>query len=901
MSGSSVLEAAERVYGALVRRLFADLDPSEAEEMNAVFRDVCRAAHRDRGLAPALWEALRACVLATACAARERWEQSRERSARVRDRQRFTGDALTGDLRQALRLVRRQPGLSASVVATLGIALAASAAVFGVANAVLLERLPYREPERVVFLDHGYADRQGAGSVPNLVDFRRQTRAFEQVAASVPWDFNLTTGGEPERIGGLLVSANFFETLGVQVARGRGFGAAEEREGEDLVVVVSYALWQGRFAGDPELLGSTIELDGRPHEVVGIMPAGFRRGRGWRREALADAWAPLALTARRRAEGQRGNEFLDVYARLRPEVPLESAQADMDAVARSLRERFSERYTEANGWRVTLVPLHEEIAAPLRPLLLALLAAVLALLLIAASNVSGLLLARATARRLETSIRVALGASRGRLVRQLLCESAVLVALATLLGLLLARATVAVLERIDRITLPRAQPIEVDLSVVLATLVAGAAITLGCGLAPASYATARDLMQALRSRGGAALVRQRARRGLVVFQTALAVALLVGSGLLVRSLQRLEDVDLGFRLENRLGFQVLLPRVRYADAQARRSFVRRLVERLDAVPGVRRSAVVSALPLSGTHNADTPFEIEGRDARPDEPAPHAEAWSATPGYFQALGIPLLEGRLFDARDAGDSRRVVVVSRSLAVRYWPGEDAVGHRVALAGPPERRAWAEVVGIVGDVRDSSLDAPPRPQLYSPYEQAPYAHFYAVVHAETPPESLAAIVRGAVLGIDAQQPIFDVTTLERLRRDDLADRRAGATTLGILGGAAIGLAMLGLYGVLAFSVRERRAEIGVRMALGAGSGEVVRLFVREGLGLTLPGAALGCGLALLGAHLLEGLVFGVALADPLTYGAVAAIVSGVGLSACSLPAWRATRLDPVQALRAD
>ena len=903
MTGTSALALAERFYGALVKRLFADLDATEAEEMIATFRDLCRVTRRERGLVAALTEAARAAVLAVGCALQERCEQRRRTPSRHEGHGGVVRalDELTRDLRHGLRLFRRNPGLSATVVATLGIALAANTATFGVANAVLLGRLPYDRAERVVFLDHDYADRQAAGSVPNLIDFRRHTRTFEQVAASAPWSFNLSGGGEPERIRGLVVTANFFDALGVSVARGRGFVATEEQEGADLVALVSHALWQGRFAGDPGLLGSSIELNGRAHEVVGIMPAGFRRGRGWGREALADIWAPLTLSPQRLSEAQRGNEFLDIYARLRPGASLERAQADMDAIVRAQRERFPERYTEAGGWRITLRSLHEEIAAPLRPLLMALLAAVAALLLIAASNVSGLLLARAAGRQRETSIRAALGASRGRLVRQLLAESAVLAAAATALGLLLASAVIVLLERIDRVTLPRAQPIELDVRVVLATLAAGIAVTFVCGLMPAWHGTARHLMQALRARGGEGRSPHRARRGLVVVQTAFALALLAGTGLVLRSLDQLGDVDPGFRFDDRLGFQVLLPRVRYPERPVRHAFVRDLVARLDALPGVRRAAVVSALPLSGTHNADSSFEIEGRELRHDEPAPHADGWSATPSYFPTLGIPLLQGRLLDARDVGDAQPVVVVNRRLAERYWPGEDPIGRRIDFAGTPERRIWAEIVGIVGEVRDRALDREPRAQLYAPYAQMPYSHFYAVIHAERSPHELVPAVRGVVRGLDPQQPIFDVTTLDRLRLENLGERRAAATTLAAFAAAALLLAALGLYGVLAFAVRERTAEIGVRMALGAGSSTLIRLFILDGLALTLPGVALGLALAWLGGRLLEGLIFGVTLTDPLTYAVVTAVLIGVGLSACAIPAWRATRVDPLQALRAD
>ena len=467
-------------------------------------------------------------------------------------------DTIGQELRQAVRALRRAPGLTTVAVLTLGLALSASVATFSVLNATLLEALPYREPDRVVFLDHGTS----SCSTPAFLDYRREARAFASVSVSTPWNANLTGAGEPERLRGLLVSADFFQTLGASAGLGRTFTRDEDQPGRERVVVISHGLWQRRFAGDRRVLRSRLELNGEAYEVVGIMPPGFTWGRGWGRETQGEAWAPFALTPDRVAESRRGDEFLDAYARLRPGVTLGEAQADLDAILAGLRRRFPDRYTVASGFNLTAVPLQEEIVGELRGGLLLVFAAVAALLVVAATNVAGLLLARAAARRRETSVRAALGASRLRLVRQTLAEALVLAAGACAFGLLAARLALAALERIDRTTLPRSQPFAMDGAVAAFALTATALVALLTGLVPAWHASRGDLMRALRAGGAASVAGSRARRVLVTAQTAVALALLVGAGLLVRSVAALEAVPAGFDGAGVLAAQVQLPRSR---------------------------------------------------------------------------------------------------------------------------------------------------------------------------------------------------------------------------------------------------------------------------------------------------------------------------------------------------
>ena len=811
------------------------------------------------------------------------------------------GDGVVQDVRQALRRLRRAPGLSLTIVTTLGLALAASVATFSVLNAILLKKLPYRDPDRVIFLEHGYTDMVAACSPPTFLDHRRETRVFVSVSATRPWDANLTGAGEPERVRGLLVSADFFDTLGVSAWRGRTFLPEEEQPGREHVVVLGHGLWRRRFGGDPAVLGSTLRLNGAAYTVVGIMPPGFEWSRHYGRDARGEVWAPFALTPARVAESSRGDEFLDVYGRLRPGITLPQTQADLDRVVRGLRERFPARYTTVAGLYVRAVPVRDAIVGPMRAGLLLVFAAVASLLLVAAVNVAGLLLARASGRRRETALRAALGASRGRLAREVLAEASVLAAVAGGAGLGLAGLIAGALDRIDPFTLPRSLPIAIDTSVAGFTLLATLLAALVSGLVPAWHLSHSDLMAALRTglQGTGGREVARTRRGLIVVQTAIALALLVGAGLLARSLSELQKVPAGFRTRDVLAAQVQLPPARYG-AQDRTRFLEDVLARVSDRPGVLAAGAVSELPLSGARNSSS-FEVEGRALRPEEKEPHAETWSASPGYFAALGIPLERGRLFDARDAAGRPATAVVSEELVRRYFPGEDPLGRRIDFEGSERRHQWREIVGVVGDVRDRARDRAPDPQVYVPYAQRPTGALFLVVRSAESPVAALPPLRLAVRDVDPELPVYNATTMDRLAGDDLRERRAARAALAGFAAAALALAALGLYGLLAQSVRERILEIGVRMALGARRADVVRLFLAEGGRLVLAGLAGGAAVALAGTRLLRSLLFGVGPADPATYAVVATLLGAVSLAACAVPAWRAARVDPLRALRSD
>lgn len=810
-------------------------------------------------------------------------------------------DTLLQDLRLALRGLRRSPGFALAAIGTLALALGLNATLFSVVDAVLIEALPYDEPDRVVFLEHRYPSMLAAASPPLFLDYRREARTFESVAASRPWRVNLTGRGDPERLRGLMVSAGFFDVLGARAALGRTFVAGEDDPGQEHVVVVSHALWQSHLGGDRAVLGATLQLDGTPHRIVGVMPAGFRWGRGWGRETRGDVWAPFALTPDRIGEDNRGNEYLDLYARLAPGVTVEQSAADLEAVSRGLSERFPGRYGPAVGWRVRPVPIQDALVGDLTPILVLLQGAVLVLLLITASNVSGLLLARAASRRRESSVRAALGADRGRLVRQQLTESAVLTVLATVAGLGLALLATRFLDAVDPTLLPRMRTIGLDGSVVLFTVGVAALAAAVCGLAPAWHAGRTDLMAALRGTG-ASPAREggplRARRAFVVGQVALTTALLVATGLLVASVARLDAVVPGFEKENRLALSFSLSPARYGEPAARIAFFDELLERVRALPGATGAAAMSHLPLSGDTNSSS-FEIEGRESVGPEPGPHAESWAATPGYFQTMGIPVVSGRRFSIRDGAGRPDVVVVNEALAERYFAGRDPVDQRIDVGGGGSEPRWRKIVGVVGDVHGRALEQEPRPQFYVPYAQRPFREMSIVVRTRGEALSLVGEVRAALRSVDPSQPVSGVTTVERIVSAASATRRTLMRAIGAFALGAILLASLGLYGVLAYSVRERTAEVGVRKALGARTGHILGLFLWQGARLILPGLVLGAALAAVSGRLVEGLLYEVTSFDPGAYVGATALLAGVGLLACAAPAWRAARLDPARALR--
>ncbi|RKH72091.1 ABC transporter permease [Corallococcus aberystwythensis] len=803
---------------------------------------------------------------------------------------------LLGDLRYAWRSLKNAPGFVAVAVLTLALGIGANSAVFSVVKGVLLTPPPFAQPERLVMLApnlDAFGLKEVSNSIPEYRDLLTHTKAFTSLSAFRPDDMTLTGGESPRRLRVVVATASFLPTLGVAPVLGRGFTQEEETPGHDGVVVLTDAAWRTHFQGDPEVLGRVLRLDGVPRTVVGVLPPG-----GVYPEDT-EAVLPFAPTPEQQEESRRGNRFLSVMARLKPGMTLDAARADLVRMGNARPANLVDQYRQA-GWSMSVKSLEDQVVGGVRETLWLLWGAVGFVLLVACSSVANLLLARAVSRGREVSIRAALGAGRPRLVAQFLTESLVLSLVAGAVGLLLALWGTDALVAVVGEGLPRAQGVKLDVASVLFTL--GVSVLTGVlfGLVPALQASRVDLHAAMRegARATGSHRTSRVRAALVVAQVSLALVLLVGAGLFVKSFLALQRVDAGFVPDGVLTGALALPKVQYPDRPRQAAFLQALLPRLQALPGVESAGLTNVLPLGGS--MDNSFDIDGRQRQPGELWKAVEYRAATPGYLHALRFHLRQGRLLEDSDGPDAPWAVVINRSFADLFWPQGDALGHRVKLHGKDMQ--WATVVGVVDDLREWGLDVPARPGAYYSLSQLPSVYLGLAVRVKSgDPEALRAQVEAEVRAVDADLPLFDVSSLTKRMDQSTGPRRLSALVMGLFAGVALLLAALGLSGVIAFSVTQRTRELGIRMALGAARGDVLRLVLAQGLRLSLTGVAVGLCLSLGLARLLGSLLYGVSVDDPWTFGGVALLLTGVALGASWLPARRATRVDPIIALRAD
>ncbi|HUG13081.1 MAG TPA: ABC transporter permease [Opitutaceae bacterium] len=803
-------------------------------------------------------------------------------------------EQLSQDLRFGARSLRKQPGFTTVAVLTLAFGIGANTAIFSVFEAVLLKPLPYPNPGQLVTLtdlhQKGYIR---AASFPNFADWREQNSVFQEIAAASSVSYNLAGDGEPERVLAQRVSAGFLPLLGISPGLGRWFTADEDRAGADRVAVISHGMWLRRFSGSSDVVGKRVILDSESYTVVGVMPDGFRTVAGGRFLSAVDTcelWTPLATDA---DKSPRGSVFLRVIGRLKPGVSLEGASGDMNAIAAGLAELHP---SENAGFGIRVRDLHMDLAESARPAVWLLAGAVALLLMLVCANVANLFLVRAAARTGEMTVRAALGASRARIVRQLLTESALVAACGGGLGVVFGWWGVGLLRRF----LPQNQvPLnaaEINITVIAFTLAVSLAAGLVFGLAPAWLSAKAGLNNALKnaSKGAIGGGRGRLRHGLVVGEVALAFMLLTGAVLVAKSMEHLLKVDPGFRATNVLTMRLHLPGARYDASEKIRAFYDELLARLNALPGVESVGGVAALPMSGGISTWS-FAIDGRP-EPVGAMNYTDVQSATIDYFATLGIPLFRGRLFEEADHAGTSMVALINRQMVAKFWPGEDPVGRTIGLAGQTHT-----IVGVVGDVRHFGLSANVRPETYVPHTQRAERSMMLAVRAKSDSEALAGAIRAQIAQLDPTVPLADVRTLEAAVASTTSDSRALVLLLGVFAGAALVLAALGLYGVISFSVGNRTREIGIRVALGARNGDVRSMVVRQGLLLVFCGLVLGLMASAASSRLLADLLYEVKPMDPLTYLLVSIALAAVALLALALPAWRATKVDPVIALRAE
>ncbi len=861
------------------------VDQDFCEEIQA-YLDMSTEAKLRQGLSPQ--EARRNALLELGGV-----EQVEERVREIRMGQFI--ETIWRDVRLGMRTLVHSPIFTTVTVLSLALGIGANTAIFSVVNGLLLRPLSYPESERLVDVWHTPPQQSFPGlnrfsvSPANYLDWKAQSNSFEQIAVYGYAGLSLSTSNDPLPLIGATVSSDFFSVLRTNAMLGRTFTPDEERTGSDQVVVISHELWQRAFGANPNIVGQTVTLNSRSFNVVGIMPAGFEFPQE------AKFWIPVAWDDKER-QVRSIHDYL-VIGRLKPNVSVQQAQAEMTTISSRLEQQYPE---ENKGWGAVVIPIRDDLVGDMRTPLLVLFCAVSFVLLIACANVANLMLARGANRQKEMAVRIALGAGRARLVRQLLTESVLLAVTGGLLGLLLAVFGSKLLVQLGN--LPNAGDIGIDTWTLVFTLLVSFAAGIIIGIMPALQFTRTSVSETLKQgsgRTGGSSLKQYTRKALVISEVALSLVLLIGAGLMIRSFWKLQNVDPGFDTRNALTMSLVLTMSRYPEPQQRIAFADQAIEKIRAVPGVVSVGTTTKIPLSGGGSTQ-PFSIEGRPAGAIAEQPMAQTRYISPDYFRAIGIPLRQGRFFSDQDRDKSVPVVIISEAMARRFWPGENPIGKRLTPSFHREEGV-REIVGVVGDVKARGLDSDSSTMMYLPFKQAPLPFMSFVVRTGSNPASLIQPVSKAIYSIDKDQALTDVQTMDQVLLASLSGRRFNMTLLLTFAAVALMLAAVGVYGVMNYTVTLRRRELGIRMALGAARMDVLRLVLGQGLALTLIGVGAGLISAYALTRLMASLLYGVTATDYLTFGSVSAMLVAVGLAASYIPARRATRVNPTIALRAE
>ncbi len=810
------------------------------------------------------------------------------------------------DLLYGIRTLRNQKSFALVAIGSLALGIAATSAVFSVVNALLLRPLDYPDADRLVILwsrSPGLNVAQDWFSPGQYLDVKTQNQVFEHTAITIGASFNMTGQGAPEHIDGARVSSSFFSLFGAKAGLGRVFTADEDEPGKPASVILSHSFWQRRYGGDQSVLGQSLILNGNSFSIVGVMSPEFTLTNEVMPavNAIGRADVLLPLPMNETARSNRGNEDFNIFGKLKHGVSHAQAQADMDLIAARMRQDFPQNYPPTGGLTISVVPLLEQVVGDVGAMLPMLMILVSLVLLIACVNVANLLLARAAGRQKEIAIRAAIGASRWRIVRQLLTESVLLASVGGVIGLALAFAAIRALRAFGPQNIPRLHEVDIDWRVAMFTVLVTFATGIVFGLVPALRASRVDLHETLKDGGRSASgasgrTAQRLRKLLVVAEIALSLVLLVCAGLLIRSYQRILNSHPGFDPRNVVAMRLALPQIKAPNPESIISFYQRVTDGIRALPGVEAAGVSYSLPLSTVSFAWDPITIEGYVPRSPNEKIMSNIRMVSPDYFRAMRVPLVRGRFFDERDKRGEPETVIINEALAERFWPNEDPLGRRLQMT---RRGVWHTIVGVIRDARQFQTEKEPPISIYFPVEQSLARNLYLVVRTTSDPEAMTTGIVRAIQAVDADMPAFDVATMEQRMSGFLARRRFAMVSLTVFAAIAVLLAAVGIYGVMSYSVAQRTNEIGVRIALGASSRDVQSLILRQGLTLALIGAAFGLGAGVLLTRFLASMLFGIHATDPLTFAGVALLLIAVAVLACWIPARKATQIDPMVALR--